>query len=147
MDRATRAIRFGKFADAVSVLEKLVDERPTYHVAWLKLSSALREKAVRDQRVGASLTDVQQTLNRAADAAEQAQSHVDESYQAEAYYQASKTKWRIWKLNGNTGKFVLAQKDARCAVERSDDTRYRTWLDRLERECMESQGEPVHLPG
>ena len=85
MSDAIEAIRSEEFDVAIPFFEELTRERPIYHIGWLRLGYALREKAVR--LAHEDLDEAVRLLNRALSALGKAAEHVDPEYQAQALYE------------------------------------------------------------
>ena len=94
---AIEAIRSEEFDGAIPFFERVTRERPEYHVGWLRLGYARREKAVRiaqdDSREAVRLLKL--SLSDLAKAAE----HVDPEYQARALYERSKSAYHLGRVN------------------------------------------------
>ena len=101
----------------------MTEKRPSYHVAWLHLGHTKREKAVRLS--GEAPETATEILKEAVDALKKATEHIDREFQASAFYELSKTYFR---LNDLAEASVKAQE----ACERSSDPKYQTWLEYIQ---------------
>lgn len=137
---AIQALREDRFVDAISVLRRITQLRPTYHVAWLKFGHAQRELAVRlrSERPNESV----ELLRDALVSLTHAISHRDSDYQAEAFYERSKVHFWLDLIDPGGGDWMRsAVSDANQACILSSRDRYWTWLERLE-----ETGKPSSLP-
>jgi hypothetical protein len=132
-EAALVAIRRREFPAAISFLRDLSEERPAYHVGWLRLGYALREHAAEQMYSDppASRNEIESLLDESTSAIERAKGHVDKGYQAEASYQLSKTWYRRLRLDGAEGSVVRAQAEARLAAQLSSDAKYESWVEYL----------------
>jgi hypothetical protein len=130
MFEAIEAIRADEFDAAIPFFEGLTQERPSYHIAWLRLGYARREKAVRIasldppeaiRLLNLSITD----LTRAA-------GHVDLEYQAQALYERSKSWYHFTGLFPEVvGDRDAYLRDAEAACAKSDESKFLSWLDHV----------------
>ena len=120
-------MRHEKFGGAIEFFRDLVKQRPMYHIGWLKLGIALRERAVREGEDAISL------LEESIKALTKATEHTDPEYQASALYERSKARFRLARLEPKDTLLRDARKDAADASKISADTRYFTWVEYLER--------------
>ncbi len=128
---AIEAVRQGDFEAAIPFLEKLVQERPNYHIGWLRLGYAQRERAVRlateaPAAAMALLDGAYQSFTRAI-------GHVDQEYRASAYYERSKTFYRKYVVGGEKRDAELAVDDAQEACVLSSDSQFQSWNEYLNR--------------
>ena len=129
---AIDAIRNEEFDAAIPFFLRLTEERPFYHIGWLRLGHALREKAMRirddDRDLGVD------SFQKSIEALSQAQGHSDPEYQAQALYERSKAYYHLGKMDHeSTDIRDKAKNDAVEACNLSSDTKYLTWLEYLER--------------
>ena len=132
-DEAINAMRAEDYDAAIPFFEKLSRDRPKYHIAWLRLGLALREKGVRvaeqDKEPGAEL------LKKSIQALTEAAGHVDPEYQGQALYERSKAHFQMVRFGLSVdGDRAAARNDAEEACRLSpEDPRFATWLEYLER--------------
>jgi len=132
MESAIDAVRRENYDAAIPFFEGVVTARPSYHVGWLRLGHAQREKAVRmaalDQ-VGAVTL-----LREAVASLQKATEHLDAGYRAQAFYELSKAFFHLSRLEGDTDSQRNAALDcARTACRLHGDPKYLTWLEYVER--------------
>jgi hypothetical protein len=133
---AIEAIRRGHFESAIPYLEMLVRQRPNYHVGWLRLGFAQRERAARltiDRR-----EESLQLLGSAVDSFTNALGHVDQDYRASAFYERSKAQYRRYVISGQDESAQAALNDADEACVLSSDSQFQSWLDYLYRQLPRS---------
>ncbi len=131
-EEAIEAIRLEDYDKAIPYFERLVIDRPDYHVGWLRLGHAKREKAVRlapnDRPAAVDL------LIEASRATERGVGHRDPEYQALAHYEASKVYYHLSRLErGQLSYGEQTRRHARDAVALSPELKYQTWLQYVER--------------
>ncbi len=131
MSEALAAIRDADYDTGIRFFEGLLSEQPDYHVGWLRLGHAKREKAVRlvykDRQQAASL------LRESVADFEKAQQHIEQGYRAVAHYEKSKSLYRLAKMDPvDLASREAAIQEAALACELSDEERNYTWLDFLE---------------
>lgn len=134
---AIDAMRHDDFAAAVAYLETYVIERPRYHIGWLKLGIARREKAVRlpdDEE-----NEAKSLFEKSIEALTEATKHIDPEYKASALYERSKSYFRLSRLTSEATSLKNAWEDAATAAKISADERYFTWVDYLERLRQDGQ--------
>ncbi len=139
MTEAIEAIRLENYDTAISFFEDLTSKRPTYHIGWLRLGYAQREKAV---RIKTDRSDEPvQLLHGAIKSLEKAAKHVDPEYQAQALYERSKALYHLFRLGKHDEPTLEpAVQDAQQACQLSGDPKYQSWLEYIERF---SQGEKI----
>jgi len=129
---AIAAMRSGQYDIAIEFLSKLVIERPDYHIGWLRLGHAQREKGVRirdsQADTGASIT----LLTNAIKSFDKAVGHVSDNYKAQALYERSKAKYQLFRQNQDDVLKEGAKSDAVEAARLSPDTAYFSWVEYLE---------------
>ena len=96
MSDAIEAIRSDEFDSAIPFFEELTRERPNYHIGWLRLGYARRERAVR--LAHDDPTEAVRLLNLALSDLAEAAEHVDPEYQAQALYERSKSAYQLARL-------------------------------------------------
>ncbi|MBE7508233.1 MAG: hypothetical protein HS101_18380 [Planctomycetia bacterium] len=128
---AIDAMRHDDFDGAIEFFESLVKVKPKYHIGWLKLGVARREKAVRlpDESRQETMSLLEKSIESLSKAAE----HVDPEYKASAAYERSKARFRLSRMNADPTLITEALRDASAAARMSSDERYFTWVDYLER--------------
>jgi hypothetical protein len=131
MFEAIEAIRSEDYETAIDFFTKLTRDRPNYHIGWLRLGYARRERAVRiapDDGVsgGALLKLAVQDLERAAQ-------HVDVEYQALAWYERSKAWYRLGRLEPEREQHSAnCLEDAEKAFSLSDQKKFLTRLEHVQ---------------
>lgn len=132
MDEAIEAIRREDYDKAITFFSQLAQSRPDYHVGFLRLGHAQREKGVR-----LALDDPESALGllqQAAENLEKAGGHRDIEYQAQALYERSKALYHLARLGAQDSDFsAAALSAARRACELHRDPKYQTWLEHLQR--------------
>lgn len=128
---ALEAIRDGDFDAGIAFFAELVKKRPDYHVGWLRLGHATREKAVRiaeeDQ------TEALRLLKESLASLKTAASHIDPNYKALAHYERSKTYARLARLiQSDQESRLRAVEEATEACKLSSERKYLTWLEYLQ---------------
>jgi tetratricopeptide (TPR) repeat protein len=128
---ALDAMRRGDHDLAIPFLERLVEERPNYHIGWLRLGYAQREKAARlaprdkDKSLGLLDASIKSLSN--------ALGHVDPGYRADAFYERSKAYYRRYVVGGQKNDAENAITDGGDARRLSPDTRFQTWMEYFNR--------------
>ena len=128
---ALDAISARDYVPAIACLEKVVRERPNYHVAWQRLGYAQRERAVQISQSVDSANAIN-LLNHSLDSFKQAAKHTDLEYQAEAHYQSSKSQYRLHLLQRDLSQWNAALKEAEAAAKMSASSKFITWCEFLE---------------
>jgi hypothetical protein len=131
MADAIEAIRSEEFDTAISYFEDLTAHNPNYHIAWLRLGYARREKAVRlpysDRSEAIAL------LNAATDDFLKSAGHSDQDYAALAWYERSKCWYHLSRLDPDVPTHrEHSKQDASKALQCSDEKKFYTWWDHLE---------------
>ncbi len=128
MSEAIDAIRSEDFDRAISYFEGVTHERPSYHIAWLRLGYCRREKAVRlapNDALGAT-----RMLRLSLDDLKSAALHVDPEYQAQAWYERSKSFYHLAKLEPNSdGIWTECIGNAEKAANLSAENKFFTWWE------------------
>lgn len=127
MSDALEAIRTEDYDEAISFFESLTRERPTYHIGWLRLGYSLREKAV---RVAPSDPDsAVRLLKLSLEDLRNAAGHIDLEYQAQAWYERSKSSYHLAKLEPAVTETHRRSclEDAEKAVGLSNEKKFFTW--------------------
>ncbi|MBN1909335.1 MAG: hypothetical protein JW818_06325 [Pirellulales bacterium] len=133
---ALEAVRSGDYDLAIPFFERLVQQRPNYHVGWLRLGFAQREKAA---RLGSELMDESMVLlDASAESLSNATGHVDRDYRAVAFYERSKTYYRRYRIALQKEDAEKAVDDGNKACELSSDTKFQTWIEFLHRIVKQS---------
>ena len=131
MSEAIEAIRSEDYEAAIEFFYKLTCDRPTYHIGWLRLGYARRERAVRiapdDKSSGISL------LKLAVQDLEKAAQHIDPEYKALGWYERSKSWYHLARLEPNVEEHrTNCVADAEKAFSLSDEKKFLTWLEHLQ---------------
>jgi len=128
---ALEAIRDGDFDAGIAYFSGRVAQKSDYHVGWLRLGHAKREKAVR--LIASDSDSARQLLIEAVEDLTKALSHVDQRYRALAHYERSKTLYRLARLDqADESSRERAVADASEAFRLSDERKYQTWWAYLE---------------
>ena len=130
MSEAIDAIRSDEFDKAIPFFEKLTEERPNYHIGWLRLGYAKREKAVR--MIHADAQSAERLLFESLKDLTEATKHIDSEYQAQALYERSKSGYHLKRLfpAADVGG-VDYLSDAEAASDKSNEKKFLTWLDHV----------------
>lgn len=132
---AIDANRNGDYDIAIKFFDELTKKDYTYHVAWLNLGYAQREKAVRTDDPKDAISLLRDSIKNLSKSTE----HIDREYQARAYYELSKAHYQLSKkVPENKENLENSGENALEAVERSSDPKYRTWLEYIDN-CMKEQ--------
>lgn len=133
---AILAIRNDAFDPAIEFFEEITRKRPGYHIGWLRLGHAKREKGVRIRLDDPQIAGV---LFRAAiDDLSRATEHRDLQPQARAFYERSKAHYHLSFLADDADREKhSAHSDATEACRRSSETKYQTWHEYLDRMLCE----------
>lgn len=133
---ALEAIRNDDFETGITFFSDCVKGRPEYHIGWLRLGHARREKAV---RISSSDPEAAESLlNDSLNDLERAAGHVDKYYRALAHYERSKTAYRLARLYSEGSQpsrdlykdmKELSRAEAMKACELSTERKYQTWLE------------------
>jgi tetratricopeptide (TPR) repeat protein len=126
-DQAFAAMREGQFEPAVSYLKSIVDEKPSFHSGWQRLGLAQREWAVR--LMDSNEASAQELLRESLNSFNHAVGHTDLQYSAEAFYNRSKTHWRLWQITRNPNELRDCLRDAEEAAKRYFEERFLSWVD------------------
>lgn len=130
MSDAIDAIRSEDFDTAIAFFKKLTEERSYYHIGWLRLGYAKREKAVRIESKNPK--EAEQLLIESLRDLEKAAKHSDSEYQAQALYERSKSAYHLKRLFPSSipadADYIA---DAEQACAKSNDKKYLTWLEHV----------------
>jgi hypothetical protein len=128
---AINAIRNEEFDDAIGFFSELTETRPDYHIAWLRLGHARREKAVRlPQEESAQAV---QLLHLAIENLTKASEHRDPDYAAQALYERSKAHFHLAKRGHDSPvHYEQALQDANEAMKKHLDWKFDSWLNYLQ---------------
>lgn len=130
-EEAIDAMRSEEYDRAIPFFRSLTSKRPNYHIGWLRLGVALREKAV---RLTDDDNDAARYLNEAVEAFTKASGHIDTDYKAEAFYHRSKAHYHLARrMQEDREQRSAAVKDADQACKLSADPEYARWREHLER--------------
>jgi tetratricopeptide (TPR) repeat protein len=131
MSEAIEAIRSEDYDDAILFFEKLTHDRPTYHIGWLRLGYARREKAVRLD--SDNLEEAIRLLTLALDDLSKATQHIDPQYKALAWYERSKTSYHLARLVPEKEQYAkVCVHDAERAFSFSDEKKFLTWWEHIQ---------------
>jgi hypothetical protein len=131
MSDAIEAIRSDEFDSAIPFFEELTRERPNYHIGWLRLGYARREKAVR--LAHEDPVEAVRLLNLALSDLAKAAEHVDPEYEAQALYERSKTAYHLARLFPDSEQDMsICLADAQAACAKSDEKKFVTWLEHIQ---------------
>ena len=133
MLEAVDAIRGRRFSDAIQYLETLVQDRPNYHVGWLRLGYARRELAVdiRQKTGSDAMSHQRELLELSLESLNKAKNHIGRQYKAEACYQASKTYYRLWLIEQTGTTLDKALEQGSDASATYPDSKYESWFEYL----------------
>lgn len=130
MSAAIDAMRREQFDPAIEFFQSLTKSRPDYHIGWLRLGHTEREKALRMANTNQS--EAENLLTDSAEHLGKATQHRDVEYQAQAFYERSKTFFHLARLGQETGEnFPRSFADAEKACELSNDPKFWSWFDFL----------------
>lgn len=138
MGEANLAIRSRDFESAIDYLEERVEKQPQYHVGWLKLGQARRELAVdllhdaAEEEPSDSRDRVLKLLNDSLDAFDNASHHRERRYKAEAFYNKSKSYFRLWQIDSSWEHFEKAIESAERASKDYPEAKYESWIEYLD---------------
>jgi len=135
-DRAIEAIRNENYSPAILFFAELTSRRPEYHIGWLRLGHAKREKAMRLRDENAE--EAVRLMREAVEDLTRATGHRDAPARAQAFYELSKVHHHLarWIVD-DASLWEAAQKDATQACELATDPRYRSWLEYLDRSAAQ----------
>jgi hypothetical protein len=138
MSDAIEAIRSEDYDSAISFFDKLTRERPTYRIGWLRLGYARREKAVR--LVPSDRDEALRLLRLAVDDLARATEHVDQQYQAVAWYPRSKSYYHLVRLAPeDEPSRTMCEEDAEKACSLSDEKKFLTWREHVQTEFEQTR--------
>jgi hypothetical protein len=131
MSEAIEAIRSEDYDPAIEFFARLTQARPSYHIGWLRLGYAKRERAVRldtAERVTAI-----RLLGEAVEDLSRASQHVDTEYQALAWYERSKAWFHLGRLQPEIEENrTNCIEDAEKAFALSDEKKFLSWLEHVQ---------------
>lgn len=118
-ERALRDIANEEYEPAIKFFQDLVEKRPDYHIAWLRLGYALREHAM---RIRFSEPEAAKLLfDRSIDALTRATQHRSLAWEAQALYERSKSRY-------HTEDLAQALQDAQAAYAKTKEPKYQSWI-------------------
>jgi hypothetical protein len=128
-EEAFAAMKSRNFAPAIKFFESETVRMPYYHSAWQRLGYAQREYGVdlmnvEKEKAETLLHDSVQSFTRAT-------AHGEREFAAEAFYNRSKSHWRLSRLADNKDEFASAVRDAEEAAKRYYDHRFISWNEFL----------------
>jgi tetratricopeptide (TPR) repeat protein len=129
-EEALRLVRNDDYEPAIQYFERLVANKPEYHIGWLRLGNAQREWAMRLRlsdpfQADRVFTDAIESLSRAS-------GHIDAAREAQAFYERSKAFYHRGRLLASDGDLGQSLRDARKAFSLAADTSYQSWIAYLE---------------
>jgi hypothetical protein len=124
-EHAFAAARERNFEPAIQFWKDEVVTRPYFHSGWQRLGFAQREYGV--DLMDSNVEVAEQFLRHSVESFTKATSHSDPQYAAEAFYNRSKSHWRLWRLNQDPEQFKSALNDSESAVSCFYDTRFLSW--------------------
>ncbi len=130
-DDALRYIRNEDYKPAIEYIASYLQERPDYHIGWLKLGNAQREYALRVLRGSEAAI---QSLDESIASLTKAYEHRDSSRKAQAMYERSKTYYHKSHLCNDPDLFKRAVADAKKAIAESAEYVYESWLGHIEKQ-------------
>jgi hypothetical protein len=128
-EQAFLAVRERDFEPAIRFWKHEVDQKPYYHSGWQRLGFAQREYGV--DLMDTEREKSEQFLRESIVSFTKATSHSDSEYEAEAYYNRSKSHWRLWRLTEDRKELDSAVSDAQTAASRFYDHRFISWYEFL----------------
>ncbi len=128
-EEAFAAVRQRDFEPAIEFWRSEVSRRQNYHSGWQRLGFAQREYAV--DLFDSDAERARELLDESVVSFTRAIGHQDPQYEAEAYYNRSKSRWRIWRLSEDSSEFTKALGDAQKAVQAYYDHRFVSWSEFL----------------
>jgi tetratricopeptide (TPR) repeat protein len=128
-DEAFAAIKERNFEPAIEFFKGEIRQHPNYHSAWARLGFSQREYGV-DQSEN-DREKAEKLLRESIESFTRAANHSDQQYAAEAYYNRSKSHWRLGRLTGDQGHLKEAGQDADEAARRFYDNKFISWSEFL----------------
>jgi hypothetical protein len=126
---AITASKGRNFVPAIEYFQGEVDRAPEYHSGWQRLGYAQREYGV--GLLESDPKEAEEMLRRSIDSFGRAVGHTVPQYAAQAYYNRSKSNWRLWRLRREPLDYVAALDDSAEAARRYDDPRFASWYEFL----------------
>lgn len=137
--KALEAIRNEDFDAGIEYFSQVVKDRPDYHVGWLRLGHAEREKAAR--LPDTEKEQARELLDSSIRALKKAAEHMDVGYQALAHYELSKAYFRLMRVDPTRGELRnRVREEAEKASHLSSERKYQTWLDYLGLNAVDAFG-------
>jgi len=128
-EEALAAVRRRDFRPAIEFWTQVVNTRHNYHSGWLRLGFAQRELGV--DLMDTDREEAERLLRESVSSFDHATAHSDPPFSAEAFYNRSKSHWRLWRLTEDKKEFDLAAKDAASAAGRFYDNKFLSWSEFL----------------
>ncbi len=126
---AIAAARRGQFPTAIEQFERIVKDRPDYHIGWLRLGITRREYAARMTEEDAAKKE----LFQAVEDLKQATQHRYSDQQAQAHYELSKVFYRLYRVTNEPGYLDKASSAVTDALMRTPEAAYLSWHSVIER--------------
>jgi len=128
-DDAFAAVKERNFEPAIEFFKKETEQRPHYHSGWQRLGFAQREYGV--DLMETDQEKAEDLLRESIKSFARATGHADPQYAAEAYYNRSKSHWRLGRLTQDQLQMKDAIRDADDAAQRFYDHRFVSWSEFL----------------
>ncbi len=128
-EQAIAAVRDRDFEPAIQFFKQEVEKKPHYHSGWQRLGFAQREYGV--DLIETDRDTAEKLLRESVGSFTHAASHNDPQYEAEAYYNRSKSHWRLWRLTGERQEYESAVQDAQRAATAFYDHKFVSWREFL----------------
>ena len=125
---ALNAVRERDFERAIEFLKNEAEKAPSYHSAWHRLGYAQREYGVDLANNDRDKAD--KMLRNSLESFTKAIGHTHRHQRSLAYYDRSKTHWRLWRL-GESSEIDQALADAEKAAEVYYDAKFVSWYEFL----------------
>lgn len=128
-EEAFTVMKSRNFAPAIKFFEIETEVRPNYHSAWQRLGYAQREWAV--DLMETDREKAETLLRESIKSFTRATGHSEPEFSAEAFYNRSKSHWRLSRLEMDRNEFATAVRDAEEAARRYYDHRFISWNEFL----------------
>lgn len=128
-EEAFTAMKSRIFPPAVEFFKDETEKRPNYHSAWQRLGYAQREYGV--DLMDADREKAEALLRESLNSFTRATAHSEPQFAAEAFYNRSKSHWRLSRLENDKEELARAVTDAEEASRRYYDHRFISWNEFL----------------
>jgi hypothetical protein len=129
MADAIEAIRSEDYGGAISYFECLTRERPAYHIDG---SGLVIPRGKKQSALHPTIQKATRLLKLSLDELRKAARHVDVEYQAQAWYERSKSSYHLAKLEPlDESHRKACVEDAERAVDLSEEKKYWTWREHI----------------